>query len=411
MTECFLQDRADSYRCSYAELIADLNAGPHALPDYIYSSSTYEVFKCCILALLLERTITLLDSDFTQSELSQMLPDPRWREQSRQVQLNQPIRDLDELLQRLRAASAARIGFYTSGSTGTPRRVEHRLARLMASVQFAPKHRSAVWAMAYNPTHIAGFQVFLQAVLNGSTLVNVFGQGRAQVLAALQHCAVTHISATPTFYRLLLPLDQPLPGIQRVSFGGEALNDQLLEQMRLLFPAAQFRNIYALTEAGTVLVAQGEVFGIQPGLESQVRVEGGELYLHADLMGQLSAATALAQDWYATGDRVELVSESPLRFKLLERTHAWINVGGYKVDPSEVEAALCAYPGVSAARVYSKPNALLGQLICCDLVASGIDERALREYLNQHLQSFKIPRIIHYVDTFEQTRTGKLKRT
>lgn len=411
MTECFLQDRAGSHSCSYAELIADLNAGPHALPDYIYSSSTYEIFKSCILAILLERTITLLDSDFTESELNQMLPAGCGREQSQQVQLSQPIGSVDELLHRLQTASGARIGFYTSGSTGTPRRVEHCISRLMASVQCAPKHRSAVWAMAYNPTHIAGFQVFLQALLNGSTLVNVFGLARSQVLAALQQYEVTHISATPTFYRLLLPLDQPLPLVQRVSFGGEALNDTLLEQMRALFPAAQFRNIYALTEAGTVLLAQGEVFGIQPGLESLVRIEADELYIHADLMGELSDRTAVGEDWYATGDRVEIISQSPLRFKLLERRYAWINVGGYKVDPSEVEAVLCAYPGVTTAHVYSKANSLLGQLICCDLVASGVDESGLREYLNQHLQSFKIPRIIHYVDALEQTRTGKLKRT
>jgi hypothetical protein len=54
------------------------------------------------------------------------------------------------------------------------------------------------------------------------------------VLAAIASHAVTHISATPSFYRLLLPADRPLPGIRSVTLGGESADAGLVGQLHAM---------------------------------------------------------------------------------------------------------------------------------------------------------------------------------
>ena len=69
---------------------------------------------------------------------------------------------------------------------------------------------------------MAGLQVFFQAFENQNTLVNVFSLARNEVYSLIEKYSVTHISATPTFYRLLLPFEKEYSSVQRITFwGGE----------------------------------------------------------------------------------------------------------------------------------------------------------------------------------------------
>lgn len=89
-----------------------------------------------------------------------------------------------------------------------------------------------------------------------------------------------------------------------------------------------------------------------------------------------------------------------------------VNVGGYKVNPYEVEQALEQHPLIKQAYIYGKANPVLGNILMADIVAvEPVSERELREFLSPLLQPFKIPRIINFVDSISLTRSGKLKRT
>ena len=65
---------------------------------------------------------------------------------------------------------------------------------------------------------------------------------------------------------------------------------------------------------------------------------------------------------------VDVLSENPLKFRFKNRKNDSINVGGYKVNPVEVEDALLDLDSVIFARVYSKPNSVVGNIICCDII-------------------------------------------
>ena len=89
-----------------------------------------------------------------------------------------------------------------------------------------------------------------------------------------------------------------------------------------------------------------------------------------------------------------------------------INVGGYKVNPTEVEDVIRKFQGIKDVFIYAKSNRILGHIICCDIVRSddSLTEKNIREFLQDRLQEFKIPRLIKFVSELQTTRTGKMAR-
>ena len=92
-----------------------------------------------------------------------------------------------------------------------------------------------------------------------------------------------------------------------------------------------------------------------------------------------------------------------------------INVGGYKVNPHEVEKMIQNIEGVKDVFIHGRKNSLLGNVIVAKVVK---DESFTQEdlklkiikYLKGSIQEFKIPRVIQFIDKLELTRTGKVKK-
>lgn len=163
------------------------------------------------------KPLVLLDSDLSLSELGGI--------NEEKINVIEKLRtqkfsSMDEVVKALQQ-SASEITIFTSGTTGQPKKVIHSVQGLTRSVRCAERYRRQVWAYAYNPTHMAGLQVFFQAFENQNTLVNVFSLARNEVYSLIEKYSVTHISATPTFYRLLLPLKRIFFRTADYFWGGE----------------------------------------------------------------------------------------------------------------------------------------------------------------------------------------------
>ncbi|MFO7726051.1 MAG: fatty acid--CoA ligase family protein [Oceanipulchritudo sp.] len=323
-----------------------------------------------------------------------------------------PLTDRADIMTLLDGPSRGQIRFLTSGTTGPRKQVIHGLATLLRGVRRHPSLAQARWGSGYHPAHMAGVQVLLQALATGCPVVQLFGLEREPLRQRLHDHRITHLSATPSFYRFLLPTlkGREFPDISQVTLGGEAFDPQLAAALREAFPAARIRNIYASTEAGSLFVADGDAFLVGEALEGSVKIEQGELWLARDLLGDWDGTPA----WYATGDWVEIVDPAPLRFRFVGRSTTGINVGGYTVHPETVEAALCGHPAIAGARVFGRPQALVGNLLMAELVAEpGMTppgEAAIRKFLTRTCQPFEIPRILRFVDSLDQTPSGKIRR-
>jgi acyl-coenzyme A synthetase/AMP-(fatty) acid ligase len=259
---------------------------------------------------------------------------------------------------------------------------------------------------------MAGIQVLVQSLATGRPCVQLHGLSAEQVLERIQAMRITHLSATPSFFRFLLPAfkGRTPSSVLQLTLGGECFDPALAEQLRDAFPAARICNVYASTEAGSLFVSSGDCFEVKPALTQQVKVVDGELWIASDLLGK----GCVESDWYATGDRVEVLSSEPLRFRFAGRESATINVGGYTIYPEKIEAALCAHPAVAQAHVYGRPQALIGNLLMADWVAvveaPTPSERELRCFLSETCQAHEIPRILKEVNQLQHTPTGKILR-
>ncbi|MDZ7692670.1 MAG: AMP-binding protein [Balneolaceae bacterium] len=318
-------------------------------------------------------------------------------------------KDLKKAIQR--ESSTAEIKLYTSGTTGQPKGVDHNLKTLLKRIHIDDKHKDDVWGFAYNPTHMAGIQVFFQAFLNKNSIVRLFELDRSKIFTSINKYKVSHISATPTFYRLLLSKNEQFPNVIRLTMGGEGHGKKLENKLQKLFPNAEMRNIYASTEAGALFETTGEIFTIEDSLREKIKIEEDELILHRSLLAE-SMRKKVKEGWYNTGDLVEVVQKSPLQFRFKGRKNEMINVGGYKVNPNKVENVINEIRGVISSRVFSKDNRVVGKIVCCEVVIedNGLDEKEIRNVLKKRLNDYEIPRFFEFVDTVKKTNTGKIQR-
>ncbi|MEZ0579762.1 class I adenylate-forming enzyme family protein [Nocardioides sp. MH1] len=277
----------------------------------------------------------------------------------------------------------------TTGSTGTPKGVRHDWSRQLSRMASARDGSGQVWLLAYGPQQFAGLQVLIHVLGTGATLVAPSVRRPQAVLELIHDHAVSHISATPTFWRFMLAEfradARPVPPLRQVTLGGEAAPGALLEELRATWPEARISHIYAGSEFGSTGSVRDGDDGLPVSLLSgandadvSLKIVDGELYVRsgASMLGYYGDDDRPPDEWWPTGDLVEVVGD---RIEFRGRKTDVINVGGVKVHPLPVEDRVTAVPGVQAARVYGRANALVGAVVAVDVVLGpGADDKAVK---------------------------------
>ncbi len=405
ITDLFLVDGEKEY--SYCDLISKINSQDFFYPNF-KDGNLFEFWCNLLIAIYCDQHITLIDSDLSESELKYS----NINKLDQKIRITkEPIKDIYQLT-HIFLNSKAEISIFTSGTTGQPKEVKHSIKNLLRGIKIGEKFNGKIWGFAYNPTHMAGIQVFFQAINNKNPLINIFNKNRKFIFDKISTYKITHLSATPTFYRLLLPFEQTFKEVERVTFGGEKSSETLYNSIVSIFPNARITNVYASTEAGTLFATHGDNFQIPEDYRAKIEVIDDELYIHKSLLGY-STTYSLKGDFYPSGDLIEWVDKKNSIFKFKSRKNELINIGGYKVNPQEVEEIIRSFTGVIDVLVYGKANSVLGNILCADVVrelSSDLNEKYIRKKLSGLLQDFKIPRRIKFVETLNMTRSGKMKR-
>ncbi len=382
---------------SYADLLRDA-AEIREIPCTYGSEKIYEVFTVLLAAICNDVEIVLTSDSSKNSG-------------DHTVSFN-AITEFSKL-QNTVTNSQCKIGVFTSGTTGRPKVIQHRTDTLIRSVKTGERHRNDVWGLTYHPASFAGLQVFFQAICNSNPLIRLSGLEASAVHEAIRNEGVTHLSATPTWMRLVCSDSVVHPHVLSITTGGEITDRALIQQIESTFPNAKFRNIYASTESGSLLKSDGDSFRVPHYLADLVKVQDGMLAIHRSLLAE-SIRNECQNDFYVSGDTVEIVSLDPLTLRFAARRNDWINVGGYKVNPNEVEQSLLAIPGVSDARVFGRKNSVTGNIVCCEIMRSAgfeVTQADIRRTLELQLPSYKIPRILEFVESIAKTPSGKKSRT
>lgn len=299
----------------------------------------------------------------------------------------------------------------TSGTTGQPKCVRYLWSDLIQQVRESARSRGTRWLLAYHLNHFAGIQMFLHVLVNRAALVVPDSGSVSDMLATARANEVTHISASPTFWRFAIAQlqaeEQPLPGLQQITLGSEVVTPSLLESLKAMFPRVRISQVYASTEAGScVSVADGRaglplsILDYNEDAPVRFRIEDGQLFIHSrhGMRGFLGDKDNVQDEWRATGDLVRIEGD---RVVFLGRQTELINVGGVKVHPVHVEDVVATVDGVKIAKAYGQPNAIMGQIVAVDLVLEdGADEEGIEERVFEaclRLDRHSRPRLVNVV--------------
>ena len=115
--------------------------------------------------------------------------------------------------------------------------------------------------------------------------------------------------------------------------------------------------------------------------------------------------------WFLTGD--EGVFDNDGFLKITGRLKEIINRGGEKISPKEIDEILMEHKSIQQAVAFSVPHEKLGEDLYAAVIIKEnekINENNLKEYCEQRLTQFKIPRKILIVKEIPKGATGKLQR-
>lgn len=306
------------------------------------------------------------------------------------------------------------VALETSGTIGAPKLIRHDFNRLLGRLKKVDGGGAARWLSAYHPCSFAGLQVILTAALNGATLIAARPQADAAALAALAVAEkATHVSGTPSFWRnFLLSCPPPYPPLTALTLGGEAADQSLLDHLRIAFPAAAIRHIYASTEAGALFaVADGREGFPADWLETGAEGTALRLADDGELWVDSPRAMLAADGWFATGDLAERRGD---RIVFVGRKDGRVNVGGVKVSPEAAEALILAVEGVADALVTATPNPIAGNLLTATIVPRpNADVESLRRAVREAVSGLPAaarPRVVSFADALPLSASGKKSR-
>ncbi|MGW5223544.1 amino acid adenylation domain-containing protein [Nocardia niigatensis] len=334
---------------------------------------------------------------------------------------------------------------YTSGSTGVPKGVvvtHTGIANLAAEARerFGLTVSSRMLAAA-SPTFDVSILEWLSATAAGATLVLAPERvvAGAELAEVIETAHVTHAAFTPTVLASLRP--DGLDTLQTLLLGGETCSPELATRWA---PGRTLINAYGTTETTIqscrdiplTVTADGPppIGGPARGFSAVVLDDrlrpvppgaAGELYLSGPGLARgyhgqptLTAARFIPNPYgpngtrmYRTGDLVTWTGDRRLRYQ--GRSDLQLEVNGHRIEPGDIETALCGHPDVSraAVAVHTRPDGidqLTGYVVPTPHITP--DDTALTRHLATRLPTHMIPTTIVTLDRIPLTATGKLDR-
>ena len=320
------------------------------------------------------------------------------------------------------AAQATEWVLPTSGTSGPPKLVVHTLETLAGALTDAPPQQ---WATFYDIRRYGGLQILLRALAGAESLT--LGDPSESVdafLVRLGEAGATHISGTPSHWRkVLMSGEAARIAPQRVRLSGEIADDAVIAGLRALYPRAHVEHAYASTEAGVAFVVSDGRAGFPANFvgddgEVALRIVDDVLRIRSNraALRYLGAEAPALKDSDGFVDTGDVVARNGDRCLFVGRRGGVINVGGAKVHPEEVEAALNAHRAVRASRVFARRNPITGALVAAEVVLSegvAADEATKRDILaacRAALPAYKAPSFLNFVAELPMTDGGKLVR-
>jgi len=345
---------------------------------------------------------------------------------------------------------------YTSGSTGHPKGAlsSHRgilsalYSWMLMGVATKLVAGSEAPADKYPPAGLltiplfhctASHSAFMLSVMIGRKLVIMHKWDPQEALRLIEQERITWFNGVPTMSAELQAAaassDRDISSLAEIMAGGAARPPDQVGKISSTFKRAAPGIGYGLTEtnalgavnAGAFYVANPRSTGRVVPAVTDFRITGedgkplpagerGEVCIKspANVVGYWNkpeaTAEAFVDGWFHTGD-VGYMDEDGFLY-IVDRIKEIIIRGGENISCIEVEAAIYSHPDVLEAAVFGLPDERLGEIVGAAIVlreGAQMTAEALREYLAEHLASFKLPAHVWFrSETLPRIASGKI---
>ena len=337
---------------------------------------------------------------------------------------------------------------YTSGTTGFPKGVQltHRSIAndgfwIGACQNLSCRDRVCIPVPLF---HCFGCVLGVMSCVNhGSTMVFLEKFDPVQVLMSIEKEKCTATYGVPTMYIAIL--DHPLfdkfdlSSLRTGIMSGSACPVHRMQQAQTKMFMREITNPYGLTEAGPVMtmtryfepsierkcqtIGQAlpgiEVAIIDPetgdlaplGTDGEICCRGYNNMVGYYNMPEQTAACIDKNGWLHSGDIGRMDEQG--YYYITGRLKDLIIRGGENISPKEVEDFLGTMLGIKDVAVVGCPSKKYGEQPAAFIIRSDgaqISEHDVQIFCKDRISWFKIPKYVHFCDTFPMTASQKIQK-
>jgi long-chain acyl-CoA synthetase len=325
----------------------------------------------------------------------------------------------NELIKKFISRKHAGLVVFSSGSTGKPKGILQDCEFVIQKFLISRKGWRTIMFLMFD--HFGGINTFLSALAYGGVVICLPKRNPEVVCQIIEETKANLLPTTPTFLNLLFASQSyklsNLSSIDLITYGTEVMNETTLKKVKQVFPNAQLKQTYGLSELG-VLRSKSEsndsVWVKIGGDGFNVKIINNILWVKSssNMVGYLNAPQPFDEDgWMSTGDEVEVKGDY---IRIIGRKSEMVNIGGQKVFPAEVEEVLMEDANLKEVTVFGVNHSLMGKVLHArvslleDENIDALTARLKRLCLNK-LSKFKIPIKFIVIDSKDQ-RTDRFKK-
>lgn len=324
---------------------------------------------------------------------------------------------------------------FTTGTTGAPKGVMITHEAILANAD------NLIVAQGYTSNHtfiISGplnhigslSKVWPMIVVGGTVIITKGMKDVESFFHALDyHSTKMATFLVPASLRMLMLLTKErlrdyANKLDFIETGAAPMSQTDMEELCSILPRTRLYNTYASTETGIISTHNYQNDDCIAGCLGK-SMKHSEIII--DENGIITCKGATLMKGYIGDDKLTksilnngILRTSDLghfdskgRLRLDGRIDDIINVGGFKISPTEIENIAMKYPSIADCICVAVPNQILGytlKLIYTVNNGDNINRNMLIVYLKQHIESYKIPTLYEQVDKIQRTYNGKLDR-
>lgn len=340
--------------------------------------------------------------------------------------------------------------YFTSGTTGMPKMVQHDFTYPLGHILTAKYWQNVTDDGLHLTVADTGWAKAVWGKIYGQwlseTAIFVYDYDKfdpKKLLDVVVKYGVTTFCAPPTIYRFFIKEDLSKYDFSKLRYcvtAGEPLNPEVYSQflkstgIRLMEGYGQTEMVVAIATYPWMEPKPGSMGKPSPsydidllddegnscevGVEGQIVVRTDKRLPFGMFGGYYRESNRTAGAWhhgvYYTGDMAWRDEDGYYWF--VGRADDLIKSSGYRIGPFEVESALLEHPAVLECAITGVPDEVRGQVVKATVVlAKGYSPsedlvQALQEHVKKVTAPYKYPRIIEFAPSLPKTISGKIRR-